>query len=127
VISAPVQQHNLHAPGDVDFTKVGVVSGQTLILRTHDLGPGVDTTLTLYDTDGVTQLAYNDVDPLDPSGSRIDWTAPKAGTFFLKVALFNPTAGGCGQTYLLSAAIPVTPTPTVIVTTPIYLPLLRRP
>ena len=130
VIGAPLQQHNIHASGNVDYVKVGVSGGQTLVLRARDIGPNVDTTLTLFDTNGISQLAYNDVDPSDPTGSRIDWTAPAAGTYFVKVAHFDPTAGGCDQTYLLSASLPVTPTPSPTVTTPIrllYLPLLRKP
>ena len=126
VIGAAAQEHNFHQAGDVDYVKFGVLAGQALTFTARDIAPGVDTTLTLYDTDGQTQLAYNDVDPYDPTGSRIDWTAPIAGTYFLKAAHFNPGAGNCAMTYTLAAQIasptPSTPTP---VQQRNYLPLLH--
>ena len=80
----------------------------------------MDTTLTLYDSDGITQLAYNDIDPANPPASRIDWTAPASGTYFLKAAHFNPEAGGCDMTYELAVArTGLTPTPVSL-----YLPLM---
>lgn len=84
------------------------------VMRTFNLGgrPDNDTTLTLYDVDGQTQLAYNDEHPLEePGASRIEWEATSAGTYFLRVAQFNPAIGGCELTYLLEV-IRGTPTPT---------------
>jgi len=118
------QQRNFHQPDDIDYVKFGVTAGTELTLYTDNLGSGVDTTLTLYDTDGVTQLAYNDIDPLNPPASRIDWTATTSGTYFLKAAHFNPEAGGCSMTYELAVErITPTPTPTLI---PLYLPLMVK-
>ena len=123
-LDAGTQQHNFHQPGDVDYVKFGVTAGTELTLYTDNLGSGVDTTLTLYDSDGVTQLAYNDIDPLNPPASRIDWTAPASGTYFLKAAHFNPEAGGCNMTYELAVErVTPTPTPTLI---PLYLPLMVK-
>ncbi len=72
----------------------------------------------------VTQLAYNDIDPLNPPASRLDWTAPASGTYFLKAAHFNPEAGGCAMTYEL-AVERITPTPTQT-PAPLYLPLMLQ-
>jgi hypothetical protein len=83
-------------------------------MRTFNLGgrPDNDTTLTLYDVDGTTQLAYSDEHPLEePGASRIVWEAMDTGTYFLKAAQFNPTVGGCELIYLLEV-IHGTPTPT---------------
>jgi hypothetical protein len=99
-----------------------VAAGTQLALTTGNLAIGVDTTLTLYGSDGVTQLAYNDIDPLNPPASRIDWTAPASGTYFLKAAHFYPETGACSLTYELAVArTDLTPTPM-----PLYLPLMVK-
>ena len=99
-----------------------MAAGAELALYTNNLAPGVDTTLTLYGSDGVTQLAFNDIDPLNPPASRIDWTAPASGTYFLKAAHFNPAAGACDMTYeLVVARTDLTPTPVSL-----YLPLIVK-
>ncbi len=116
------QQHNYHQPGDSDYVKFGVIAGDKLTLYTDNLASSVDTTLTLYDSDGVTQLANNDIDPANPPASRITWTAPANGTYFLKAANFNPDAGGCAMTYdLVTERITATSTPTPV---PLYLPMI---
>ena len=122
LVDGEAQQHNFHQPGDIDYVKFGVVAGAHLALTTDNLATGVDTTLTLYDTDGVTQLAYNDIDPLNPPASRIDWIAPASGTYFLKAAHFNPATGGCSQTYELAVRrVALTPMPVSL-----YLPLMMK-
>ena len=54
---------------------------------TFNLVPDTDTVLRLFDTDGSTLLAYNDDDPglPEPVASRIIWTAPATGTYFIMV------------------------------------------
>ena len=51
------------------------------------LGSLTDSTLTLYDTDGFTELAFND--DYGSLASRIFWTAPATGTYFLEVEPFG--------------------------------------
>lgn len=136
----PAQARNCHRAGDVDFVKFAALAAETYTMRAFDLGgrPDNDTTLTLYDVDGTTRLAYNDEHPQEePGASRIVWQAPDVGTYFLKVAQFNPHVGGCQVTCLLEVirstptptATPVptwTPTPTATATViyGLYLPLL---
>ena len=57
--------------------------------------------MTLYDTDGTTQLAF-DNDSGDGFASLIRWQAPTTGSYFLAVRTFSafPQAG----TYQLAAA-----------------------
>ena len=99
-----------------------MAAGAELTLYTSNLAPGVDTTLTLYDSDGVTQLAFNDIDPLNPPASRIDWTAPASGTYFLKAAHFSAESGSCDMTYDLAVErTDLTPTPVSL-----YLPLMVK-
>jgi hypothetical protein len=99
-----LQGHNIHQPGDVDYVKFGATAGLTYILRTANLGGGVsnDTKLTLLAPDGVTVLAVNDDSPSDPPASRIEWICPESGNYFMRVAQYNPSIGGCHITYDLS-------------------------
>jgi hypothetical protein len=70
------------------------------IFQTSDLDLAADTYLYLHDTDGVL-LASND-DYGDSLASRIEWTAPITGTYYLVVEHWNPNIGGCGTNYQLS-------------------------
>jgi len=135
LMGGSAQEHSFYPAGDVDFVKFPTLAGETYIMRTFNLGgrPDNDTTLTLYDVDGTTQLAYNDDHPLEELGaSRIVWEALDTGMHFLKVAQFNPNVGGCELTYLLEVThgTPMpTVTPTATVTPPanlIYLPLVLK-
>jgi hypothetical protein len=113
---------SFHQPGDVDYAKFVAGAGQVLTLRTDQLAAGVDTTLTLYDTDGITQLAYNDDDLLNAPASRIEWAVPDTGTYFLKAAHQDGQAGGCGMTYELYGEVEQpTPQPGHI-----WLPLITK-
>ncbi|MGQ9715329.1 MAG: PPC domain-containing protein, partial [Anaerolineae bacterium] len=120
ILVGEVWQTHLHqAPGDVDYVKFTAAAGRTYVIRTDFLGDGLqnDTTLTLYGTDGITPLAFNDQDPANPPASRIDWTCPVDGTYYVKVAQFNPGVGGCDFSYGLNVSLaPTTPTPTATAT-----------
>ena len=130
-VDGPAQEHSCHPAGDVDFVKFAAQAGETCIMRAFNLGgrPDNDTTLTLYDMDGTTQLVYNEEHPLEELGaSRIVWEALNTGTYFLKVAQFNPNIGGCELTYLLEV-IHGTATATPTATPPasaIYLPIVLK-
>jgi len=121
LVGATWQDHLHQAPGDVDYVKFTAAEGRTYVIRTGFLGDGPqnDTTLTLYGTDGLTPLAYNDQDPENPPASRIDWTCPADGTYYVRVAQFNPEVGGCDFSYGLNVSLspaPPTPTPTPMAT-----------
>ena len=81
------QQHTLDPALDEDWMKFTVTSGTVVTATTFNLILDTDTVLRLYDTDGSTLLAYNDDDPLlpEPTASRIIWTAPATGTYFMMV------------------------------------------
>lgn len=122
------QRHDFHQPGDVDYVKFLASAGEVYTVRAFNLGgrPVNDTTLTLYDRDGVTQLAYNDEHPDEvPGASRIEWQAPASGVYFVKTAQFDLAAGNCALTYELEV-IRGTPTPTVVPPSRLYLPLITR-
>ena len=122
------QRHDFHQSGDVDYVKFLASAGEVYTARAFNLGgrPVNDTTLTLYDSGGVTQLAYNDEHPDEaPGASRIEWQAPAGGVYFVKAAQFDPATGGCALTYELEV-IRGTPTPTVVPPSLLYLPLITR-
>jgi hypothetical protein len=74
--------------GDADTVAFTVTAGTTIVATTVI---GVDTTLTLLNTDGSTQLAFND----DYSGlaSRIQYSFPVAGTYYLQVRGYGSNVG----------------------------------
>jgi hypothetical protein len=97
------QTHNIFPAGDVDYVKIALDQGDRLTIMTSALQGGLDSTLTLYGVDGQTILAYSDDYVEDPPASRIVWTAPAEGTYFVKAASFDPEVNGCDMSYLLTA------------------------
>ena len=69
--------------GDRDVFKFQAVRGHRYTFST-ELDSLYDSTLRLYDRDGITLLAYND-DNGSSLASRIVWTAPVSGTYYLDV------------------------------------------
>jgi len=91
------QDHNFHSATDVDWMVFTAVSGSTYTIYTYNLGYEADTVLELYDSSG-TLLAYND-DGGSGWASRIVWTAPSNGSFFVKSRPFGSTGGRSTSTY----------------------------
>ncbi len=114
-VNGTPQSHNFHTTDDVDYVKFAAQPDNIYTIRTLNLSASNDTTLTLYDTDGTTQLDYSDDDPENLPASKIIWLCTTAGTYFVKAAPFGSQIGGCDVTYDLeiSAAPVPTPTPTV--------------
>jgi hypothetical protein len=111
-----VQTHSFHQQNDRDFVRLDVRKGVRLNISTTDLASNVDTTLLLYERDGVTQLAYNDDDPATAPASRLIWIAPETGSYYLQIASFNPDGIGCHATYNL----------VITSDAPLYLPIIQR-
>jgi hypothetical protein len=126
----PPQQHNSMPAGDVDYVRLLAKAGWTYRLRTFGLtGRGNDTLMRVYDVDGRTILAENDDDPSNPPASRIEWTYPATGEYFVSVQQVFGAVYGCDVAYRLelSGGLPtITPTP-FTVRARVYLPLLMRP
>jgi len=112
-INGAMQTHNFHTGDDQDYVKFVAQAGYVYTIRTLNLSAGNDTTLTLYDTDGITQLEYNDDDPNNPPASKIVWLCSIAGTYYVKAAPFGPQVGVCSSYNLKITGEPApTPTPT---------------
>ncbi len=122
------QEHNFHGPcgGDVDWVRFEALTDTVYTIQTLNLGPDNDTVLQLYDSEG--KEVASDDDDLDNASnilaSRIDWaiTTTNVGTYYVKVAPFNRSIGGCDIFYMdydLSYDLKVstsTITPTIPVT-----------
>lgn len=104
------QSRSFCPSNDRDWARMNVPTGGTYTVQTSALGPGSDTVLNLYDTDGALLLASND-DYGPGLASQIVYDFPSAGTYYVEVRHFNPARYGRGTEYFLAAA-PGTPTPT---------------
>jgi hypothetical protein len=119
------QWHNNAPPDDEDWATFFAAAGHTYIIQTELLNDIIssdplanDTLLYLYDTDGITQLAFNDdigwVGGVYYRESMITWTALASGWYSVRELQWGPTAGydirDCHE-YTLSVQ-DQTPTPT---------------
>ncbi len=93
--------------GDVDWFKFQAVAGKQYIIATKLAGLR-DSVLTLYDTNGVKQLAYNDDAASNDLSSYIKWTAPTSGTYYLKAAAYDASLTGSYQLSLNRVNTPPT-------------------
>ena len=77
---------------DTDYAAFVVTAGDSIQAATVDVSGLGDTQLTLYDTDGVTQLAFD-----DDSGpvllSKLTYTFTATGTYYLKVGSYATNVG----------------------------------
>ena len=89
--------------GDVDYYAFTGSAGDTIVadVDAQASGSALDSYLYLYDADGTTELAHNDDhDGLD---SRIEYTLPAGGTYYLKVREYSHGyEGGPDYFYTLS-------------------------
>ncbi len=75
---------------DNDWYSFEAVAGQTYVIQTSELEARADTILTLFDSDCETELAQNDdVAWPDNVASRIVWTAPDDGTYYVMLRSFD--------------------------------------
>ncbi len=83
-------------PGDQDWFSFYALSGETYLFEAPNEDP--DTVLTLYDTDGTTQLEQDEF-----FNARIMWIAPSDGTYFLSIENF--VYNGFGDYVLMAEMI----------------------
>lgn len=83
----------IESAGDADFFKVTLTAGKTYNISTC-LWSLADSKLYLYKADGVTQLAYNDDDPLSGgANSRISYKPATTGDYYVKVIGYGTSIG----------------------------------
>jgi LasA protease len=119
---APMEAHNFHAEGDVDWVRFYAAAGVTYTLATTNTGGHADTVLTLYDFGGSTVITSNDDYPGMWPASRIDWQPTTAGFYWASVAHWDPWAFGCTTAYGLTF-VGSSPTPPLL---HIYVPAVLR-
>ena len=81
-----------NAGNDQDRVAFAVAAYQTIIAETVQAGLS-DTTLTLYDRNGTTQLAYDDDGAAASLMSRIEYTFITAGTYYMAVDSYSTNMG----------------------------------
>ncbi|MBN1812899.1 MAG: PPC domain-containing protein, partial [Anaerolineae bacterium] len=117
-----MQSHTFHVYSDTDWVSftvpaMDVTEPVSYVIETQGLGWGMDTYLYLYDTDGSTLLVEDD-DGGEGLASRIAWTPPAAGTYYVLVEPYDEDSTEyCDAIYDLMI-LPVR--------AQIYLPLVMR-
>lgn len=99
------QAHD-HCDGDADWLVFSATAGTAYSLTTSDLGVNADTRIEVYDTDATSLLATSG-EALEPNASRLAWTAPSDGDYYLKVVAdtgLGSTGPDTGYTLLLGEA-----------------------
>ena len=94
---------NVEVDTDVDWFRFSAIVGTDYTFETI-LGTLPDSVLRLIDTNGVTQIAFDD-DGGEGLASRIEWTAPANGTYYLEVGSFNDTQTGTYSLVITSDSV----------------------
>jgi subtilisin family serine protease len=98
---------SIETGGDQDWFKFQAVAGKKYVISTTLAGL-TDSVLTLYAGNGTTQLAYNDDIASNNPASRIQWTAPASGTYFIKTTAYDThQTGGYKLSLTLQNSPPV--------------------
>jgi hypothetical protein len=101
----------LDSGSDVDWFSFDAQSGSTYVVETV-LDTLRDSTLALYAPNGTTQLAFDD-DSGVGFASRIEWTAPASGRYFVQVAAFRRETGSYSLAVSRQDFVPPAPPPPV--------------
>ncbi|MCD4651460.1 MAG: carboxypeptidase regulatory-like domain-containing protein [Candidatus Cloacimonetes bacterium] len=82
---------NISPPNDIDYWRFQAFIGDQIEINTCNSNTNIDTQLWLYDTDGTTQIAFND----DDCGlqSRVTMTAPSDGYYYFCVGGYSTNTG----------------------------------
>jgi hypothetical protein len=101
-----LQAHNLHFPGDRDWTRLEVQAGHVYVVETSGLGEDVDTVLQLLDEEGE-ELAEDDNgrEEEEPLASRIQWTAQADGILYIVARDKDDDAAGEGTRYWIGVTV----------------------
>jgi hypothetical protein len=85
-VGGNTQQHTIHPADDEDWVSFAVSSGWSYTIETDEGTPSAitDTALRLYDSDGTTEIDYDD-NGGTASYSRIEYTADASKTLYARV------------------------------------------
>jgi murein DD-endopeptidase MepM/ murein hydrolase activator NlpD len=88
---------------DEDWFRLEATAGGKYVVQTSNLAAGVDTTLEIFDRDGLATLASDD-NGGGNAASRLEWHAPASGTYFIRVTQAPGSAYGCSASYDVSVS-----------------------
>ncbi|HXF60547.1 MAG TPA: serine protease [Caldilineaceae bacterium] len=92
-IGSAGQSHTFHQSTDRDWLKFTAEAGRRYRIKLQPLNERSDPLVWLYDSDGISPLAYDD----DGSGARaaeLLWDAPRSDTFYLEAQDATGVKGG---------------------------------
>ncbi|MEM7125928.1 MAG: trypsin-like serine protease [Chloroflexota bacterium] len=78
------QRHTFHVADDEDWRYFNATEGFEYTVETSDLDEGTDTVLALFRPNGTKKIAEDD-DSAGNRGSRLIWTAPQSGRFYVQL------------------------------------------
>lgn len=78
--------HDGAGADDTDWFVFAATAGRTYVIETFDLRSGADTVVALHDVDAISLLAANDDRAAGDPSSRLEWTAPADGSYYVQVS-----------------------------------------
>jgi murein DD-endopeptidase MepM/ murein hydrolase activator NlpD len=117
------QTHNLCGQGDVDWVVFSAVAGKAYEISSTPLDSQGVTAVTLIDTDHISELGSYRAEKMNQI-SKIDWTCPISGIYFLKIESMNPKLAGTDTQYNLRIDEVAEISPTNFLLGSILLPIL---
>jgi murein DD-endopeptidase MepM/ murein hydrolase activator NlpD len=102
-LAAPALGHTFWITTDVDWARFEAIGGSEYLLLTSRLGPRTDTVLALYGGISATEFITEVDDTPGGLASRIGWTAPQSGTYYLRVRPYSGDTTGIDTDYDLYA------------------------
>lgn len=86
-----VQHHTFHSADDVDWVVFYALAGTGYAIRTFNIEYNVsamkfaDTTIELYDTDGISLIKSANYQGVPNHEDRLDWNCPASGIYYVKI------------------------------------------
>ncbi len=97
--------------GDEDYFRFVGKAGSTYQVATSDLTPGLDTVMTVYNTNGNVIATNDDAPGLGNRSSLVTFTASQDGFYYARIINRDPSDPS-NKTYCIQVTIVANPTPT---------------
>ena len=105
VVNDPVQVHNFHAVGDVDWVKFQGIAGSTYLIEARNVGPKAWIEMDLYSGANINYSEKRDLnDEKVGDVASISWTSKTNGTYFVKVRSRVADRSGADTKYELKVS-----------------------
>ncbi len=86
------QSHNFYDDTN-DWLLFDAIGGVAYVVQTKSLGSFANTFLEIYDTDATTLLVDDNNSGTEANASKITWSAPQNGTYYIKVSSADGSKG----------------------------------